>query len=278
MDTNKDLYHFFLDKTWQLTEEWYANLDKSDPAGVYASTDPEAIKAVKQQNYAFHVKFSEVFNKEKSTFLADFENWILMVAQDEEHAQTPLHFIIREFHRTQNQYLDLITEFIETHNEQYSLNEFNSMFRLVTDTMSYVIEWFTEEYNRHAVKRLAAQQELILELSTPVIALSKEVALLPLVGEIDTARAKILHERTLTECSRLGVNRLLLDLSGVVFVDTMVAQQIFQLIDALRLIGVSTSLSGIRPEVAQTAIQLGLSFDNICINSSLAKSIKLAKI
>ncbi len=278
MYSNKELYHFFVEKTWQLTEDWYENLDKSNSSGVYASNDPEIIKAVKQQNYEFHENFAELFRKEEGSFLADFEKWILKVAQDQEHAQTPIHFIIREFHRTQKQYLDLMNEFIEKNKDKLSLKEIHTIYQIISETMGYVIEWFTKEYNRNSEKRLHAQQELILELSTPVIALNNDTALLPLVGEIDTARAKILLEKTLEQCNRLGVNRLLLDLSGVVVIDTMVAHQIFQLVEALSLIGVKTDLSGIRPEVAQTAIQLGLKFDNISVNSSLANAIKLAKI
>ena len=278
MYSNKELYHFFVEKTWQITEDWYENLDKTNSSGVYASNDPEVIKAVKQQNYEFHENFAEVFRKEEGSFLADFEQWILKVAQDQEHAQTPIHFIIREFHRTQNQYLDLMNEFIEKNEDKFSLKEIHTIYQVISETMGYVIEWFTKEYNRNSEKRLHAQQELILELSTPVIALNNNTALLPLVGEIDTARAKILLEKTLEQCNRLGVNRLLLDLSGVVIIDTMVAHQIFQLVEALSLIGVKTDLSGIRPEVAQTAIQLGLKFDNISVNSSLANAIKLANI
>lgn len=278
MYSNKELHHFFVEKTWQLTEDWYENLDKSNSSGVYASNDPEIIKAVKQQNYEFHENFAELFRKEEGSFLADFEKWILKVAQDQEHAQTPIHFIIREFHRTQKQYLDLMNEFIEKNKDKLSLKEIHTIYQIISETMGYVIEWFTKEYNRNSEKRLHAQQELILELSTPVIALNNDTALLPLVGEIDTARAKILLEKTLEQCNRLGVNRLLLDLSGVVVIDTMVAHQIFQLVEALSLIGVKTDLSGIRPEVAQTAIQLGLKFDNISVNSSLANAIKLAKI
>lgn len=278
MYSNKELYHFFVEKTWQLTEDWYENLDKSNSSGVYASNDPEIIKAVKQQNYEFHENFAELFRKEEGSFLADFEKWILKVAQDQEHAQTPIHFIIREFHRTQKQYLDLMNEFIEKNKDKLSLKEIHTIYQIISETMGNVIEWFTKEYNRNSEKRLHAQQELILELSTPVIALNNDTALLPLVGEIDTARAKILLEKTLEQCNRLGVNRLLLDLSGVVVIDTMVAHQIFQLVEALSLIGVKTDLSGIRPEVAQTAIQLGLKFDNISVNSSLAIAIKLAKI
>ncbi|KAB7669942.1 STAS domain-containing protein [Bacillus sp. B1-b2] len=278
MYVNNQLYQFFIEKTWSLTEEWYTSIDKSNTAGIYATENPSVIELLKQQNYEFHVKFSEVFNKEKEAFLFDFKSWILKVASDPEHTQTPIQFIIKEFHRTQEQYLKLAKLFIERDKDNYSIQEIHQIYHSITVTMNHVIEWFTKEFNKNAEKRLHAQQELILELSTPVIALNRNVALLPLVGEIDTTRAKILLEKTLEECNRLGINVLLLDLSGVVIIDTMVAQQIFQLIDALSLIGVKTHLSGIRPEVAQTAIQLGLKFDKVSVNSTLAKSIKLAYI
>ncbi|RVT57213.1 STAS domain-containing protein [Niallia taxi] len=272
MDSNK-LYTFFLDKTWDLTEDWYANVSKNDSSGVYASSEPEVIKTVKQQNYEFHLHFAEIFNQDRETYVQEFEQWVLKVAQDEEHSSTPIQFIIREFHSTQKQYLDLVNDYLENNSSKYTLKDIHSLYNLVVETMSQVIEWFTIEYNKNAENRLFSQQELILELSTPVITLNNKVALLPLVGEIDTARAKILLERTLEECSRLRTEHLLLDFSGVVVIDTMVAHQIFQLLDALSLIGVKTHLSGIRPEVAQTAIQLGLKFKDISITSSLAHAI-----
>ncbi len=80
---------------------------------------------------------------------------------------------------------------------------------------------------------------MILELSSPIITLSKSTALLPLVGDIDTERAKFILENTLQACAKRRVEHLLIDLSGVVVVDTMVAHQIFKLIEALNLIGVS---------------------------------------
>ncbi|WP_062350218.1 STAS domain-containing protein [Bacillus kwashiorkori] len=277
MHRNKELYQYFLDESWRLTEQWYDRLNKNKSSGVYASNDPAVIEQVKKQNNEFHQKFAQVFEIDKEPFLKEFEEWIIMVAQDEEHTRTPLHEIIREFHQTQDQYIDFISEFFDLHKDKYPSEEIKLIFRTVIDTMNFVIEWFTEEYNKFSQKKLKAQQELILELSTPVIALSEEIALLPLIGEIDTARAKILLEKTLEQCSKLGVKELLLDLSGVVVIDTAVAHQLFQLIDALALIGVKTSLSGIRPEVAQTAIQLGLTFNNISIHSSLANSINLIK-
>jgi rsbT co-antagonist protein RsbR len=203
MYRNKELYQFFLEKTWALTEDWYKRLDKSDVSGVYASDNIAVINSVKQQNYEFHKHFCEVFIKDETIFFDELEQWIVEIAQDEEHIN-----------------------------------------------------------------------ELIMELSSPVISLNREIALLPLVGDIDTTRAKIMLESTLQQCASLGVNELLLDLSGVVMIDTMVAQQLFQLIKALDLIGVKTTLSGVRPEIAQTSVQLGISFDKVTIKSTLSSAIK----
>ncbi|MFP3490379.1 STAS domain-containing protein, partial [Staphylococcus sp. SIMBA_130] len=83
-------------------------------------------------------------------------------------------------------------------------------------------------------------------------------ALLPLVGDIDSDRATAIFENTLEGCTTKRVDHLFIDLSGVYLVDTRVAQQIFQLITGLKLIGVTATLSGIRPEIAQTAVQLGI--------------------
>jgi rsbT co-antagonist protein RsbR len=278
MHRNKDLYQFLLEKTRQLTEEWYENLDKSKSAGIYSSDDPAIIESVKKQNYEFHQQFCEVFSKDEESFFSEFEKWIVKVAQDEGHLRTPLQMILREFFNTQEQYLNLLDEFAEANKGQYDTRQIDSWRRIMLKCFSEVVTWFTEEYNNHSQKRLEAQQDLIRELSSPVISLTKDIALLPLVGDIDTARAKSMLENTLQQCNKLGVNQLFLDLSGVVMIDTMVAHQLFQLIEALSLIGVKTTISGLRPEIAQTAVQLGLSFDHISIRSTLSSAIKSANL
>ncbi|MBM7691507.1 rsbT co-antagonist protein RsbR [Peribacillus deserti] len=273
MHRNNDLYQFLMSKSWELTEDWYEQLDKNDPKGVYSSKDPIVIQTVKQQNHEFHERFFKVFNQDETTFFKGLEEWIFKIAQDEEHSGTPLQFIHREFFRTQDQYIDLINEFANLHKVEYSNSEVASWYQIVMKTFGKIIIWFTEEHTTYSQRKLQAQQELIMELSSPVIGLNSNVALLPLVGDVDTSRAKFMLENTLEQCSRLGVNQLFLDLSGVVMIDTMVAQQIFQLIEALSLIGVKTTLSGLRPEIAQTAVQLGLSFDKISIKSTLSSAI-----
>ncbi|SES24649.1 rsbT co-antagonist protein RsbR [Gracilibacillus ureilyticus] len=273
-----NIYDFFNSKTRELTEQWYNKLDKTGSRGVYSSDSEDTIAAVKEQNHEFHQLFIEIFRCDEGEFMDNLESWIIKIAHDEAHGHTPIHEIIREFHETQLQYQKLLNEYFKLNKSQYSLDEIFNLNNLITDTMGKVIEWYTKEYNDNAERKLVAQQKLIVELSTPVIALDNHIALLPLVGEIDTNRARILLEKTLEDCASLNIDHLLLDLSGVVVIDTMVAHQIFQLIESLSLIGVKTHLSGIRPEIAQTAIQLGLNFNEISINSSLSKAIKVVNI
>lgn len=278
MYKNKELHEFLLEKAWELTEDWYESLDKSEPFGVYSNTDPEAVKLLKKQNYELHVQFFQLFVQEESMFIQDFEDWIIRVANDGQHLATPTHSMLREFFRVRGKYLDYIKEFVSLNRGKYSQEMIDLWNEKVFETMDKVVIWFMEEHYKFSTQRLQCQQEMINELSSPVITLNKNIALLPLVGDIDTARAKFILENTLEQCSQKRVTHLLIDLSGVVMIDTMVAHQIFQVIDALSLIGVKTTLSGVRPEIAQTAIQLGLRFDNVSITSTLSKAISSSSI
>lgn len=273
MHRNKELHTFLLDKAWQLTEDWYTALDKSDPHGVYASNDPETIQTLKRQNYEFHLHFCQVFVEENSVFLSNLENWIVMVAKDEEHLNTPVQYVLREFFQVQEQYLNFVKEFVSLHEGEYSEEIIESWNRIIIKTFAKIMLWFVEENHNYSEQKLQAQQKTINELSSPVITLNRNAGLLPLVGEIDLTRAEWILENTLTKCAEKGYTHLFIDLSGVVKVDQTVANQLFQLIEALKLIGVSTILSGLRPEIAQAVVQLGLSFEDVSITATLSQAI-----
>lgn len=272
MHNNQGVYQYFIDNTDRLTEEWYNNLTKDDPNGIYASTDSYIIETIKKQNNDFHSRLAGLFVKDKKEFLEDVKEWIYEIASDQGHLDTPIHFIIREFIRTREQYFQLIEEYAIQHNigQERVIHWSHSVVKV----LDKIILKYTEEHHNYSNRQLEAQQEMINELSSPVISLSKKRALLPLVGDIDTARAASILENTIKQCAEQKVSQLFIDLSGVVIIDTMVAHQIFQLINGLSLIGVKTTLSGIRPEIATTAIQLGLSFADISIASTLSKAIE----
>ncbi|CAG9620655.1 STAS domain-containing protein [Sutcliffiella rhizosphaerae] len=273
MHRNKDLHNFLLDKAKVLTDEWYESLDKSATVGVYASTDPLVIKTLKKQNFDFHLHLCKIFIEEEDNFFHNFEEWIQTVAQDEEHLNTPIHITLHEFFRVRGQYLEFIAEFVQEHQEEKERElRWN---HVIIKAFDNVVLKFVEENQKYSNERLQAQQEMIQELSSPVIALDNNRALLPLVGDIDTTRAKFILEHTLEQCGEKGINHLYIDLSGVVIIDTLVADQIFNLLKALNLIGVKTTLSGIRPEIAQTTVQLGISFNEVSIRPTLAGALTL---
>jgi rsbT co-antagonist protein RsbR len=275
---NTELYHFLKQRMEELTEEWYETLDKGDPTGIYASTDPEVISRYKSQNRDFHEHFIRLFNMEQQEFTEEFTNWIQKVASDQQHLETPLQYIIREFMRTRLLYLKYINLFADKFPEKVNPGQREVWHTNVIEVFDHVILKFTEETYKYSTYQLQAQQEMINELSSPVISISNEKGLLPLVGEIDTKRAKMIIDNTLKQCVDKRFEHLCIDLSGVALLDTMVAKQLFQLVQSLKLIGVKTTLSGIRPEIASTSVKLGLSLDEIEIKSSLAQALSQNQI
>ncbi|MGI2329764.1 STAS domain-containing protein [Planococcus sp. YIM B11945] len=262
-----------MEKTSDLTEEWYATLDQSHE-GVYGSQDSKTIKALKQQNHDFHVNFCSIFNKEKQVFLDSFQEWVTEIAKDEAHLATPITDIIREFFRTQEQYLNLVEEYGVLYKDEVTPNQLTEWKRDIVTAVNEIILRFSHENAMAAEEKLNAQQQMIIELSSPIIILAEKTGLLPLIGEITSYRAKVMFENTLQKSAKHGLERLFIDLSGVPVIDTMVVHQIFQMIKGLNLIGVKTSLSGIRPDIAQTAVHLGIKFQDIEVYSTLAQAVK----
>ncbi|MCK1994764.1 STAS domain-containing protein [Peribacillus muralis] len=273
MHRNRELYSFLLDKATQLTEDWYATLNKNDKAGVYSSPDRHVIDKLKQQNHQFHLHFFKVFLLEENQFFHDLDEWIEDIGQDEEHLNTPIYFILREFFRTQKQYLDYIEQFAALHEEKYTQAEINAWYKIVVKVFSEVMERFTAANHRYANKIMKAQQQTIAELSSPIISLKDNTALLPLIGDIDTERGMSLLENTLQQCAEKNVTRLFIDLSGVHGIDGTSAHQLSQLIESLHLIGIDTTLSGLRPDIAMKAVKLHLPFDKVTVKSTLAQAI-----
>lgn len=271
---DQDLHTFLCDRAESLTEQWYESLDKSK-GGVYGSTNPAEIQKLKSQNKAFHHNFCKIFDKSNDNYIEEFNNWIDSIAQDEGHQITPLEEIIGEFFRTLNQYMDLLEEYVVQHHEKISVQQIMIWTKEISDSINQIILQFTIQHSKAVANRLNAQQNMIIEMSAPVISLTKEIGFLPLVGEINTHRAQVIFEKALTQCSDKQLGMLFIDLSGVPIIDTMVAHQIFQLISGLKLIGVKAALSGISPEIAQTAIQLGLNFTDIKVYGTLSQAMIL---
>ncbi|MGG3033022.1 RsbT co-antagonist RsbRC [Bacillus stercoris] len=282
MAKNNKLYEYLSQHAETISSTWYETIEETDPNSIYASTDPAVIHNLKSQNLAFNYKINRIFIDDEEVYLPILKEWAFEVTQDPEHLKTPIHYIIREFVRVRDLYVSYVKEFVHLNQNTVKGEEAEDLYHSLIKAFDLVIHIFIEEMYKNTSLQLQAQKDMITELSAPVIVLFHSVGLLPLIGDIDTVRAKLIMENTLHQCAKKKVTQLYIDLSGVAIIDTMVAHQLFSLIEALRLIGVSSTLSGIRPEIAQTAVQLGLSFDDISLRSTLASAIasdlKLKKV
>ncbi|MGD7044999.1 STAS domain-containing protein [Jeotgalibacillus proteolyticus] len=273
MDRDKSLYAYLKDHSEKISEEWYETIEEEDPDAVYASKNPAVIKGLKKQNLEFNYLVNRIFNNEEEYYYTEIQKWAKSIAEDREHQKTPIHKIIREFMRVRNLYLAYIRDYTCKSNDQVSLERMEEWRDRLTRAVDHAITLFVEETFLLSERQIRSQKEMINELSSPVIVLHKGAALLPLIGDIDTERARIIMDSTLFQCMEKQVTHLFLDLSGVLIIDTMVAQQLSHLMTGLKLIGVETTISGIRPEIAQTSVQLGIRFEEGTIKSTLAHAI-----
>lgn len=173
-------------------------------------------------------------------------------------------------------YRDFIGEVVkeEAKAKQLSLEEFYHIISLLDSTVNQVVYYFTLPFLRQYDTLEKQSRMALMELSVPVVPIAEGLAVLPLVGNIDTYRAQILMEQALQHASRLQLSYFIFDLSGVPVIDTAVAQQLFHIVQALKLIGVDTKISGIRPEIAQTIIGLGIDLSYVMTFSNLRQALK----
>lgn len=134
----------------------------------------------------------------------------------------------------------------------------------------------TEAYIKSRDQLIARQQEEMLELSTPVVKLWDGVLALPLIGTLDSARTQVVMESLLNAIVATNSQVAIIDITGVPTVDTLVAQHLLKTITAARLMGAECIISGVRPQIAQTIVHLGINLTDIVTKSKLADAFALA--
>jgi rsbT co-antagonist protein RsbR len=120
------------------------------------------------------------------------------------------------------------------------------------------------------------QQEELLELSTPVVKLWDGVLALPMIGTLDSARTQVVMESLLQRIVETGAEIAIVDITGVPTVDTLVAQHLLKTVTAIRLMGADCIISGIRPQIAQTIVHLGVELQGVTTKATLADALALA--
>ncbi|HEY2110324.1 MAG TPA: STAS domain-containing protein, partial [Dongiaceae bacterium] len=132
-----------------------------------------------------------------------------------------------------------------------------------------------EVYQKSREEVIRRQQDEIAELSTPVVKLWEGILALPLIGTLDSARTQVVMENLLQSIVDTGSAIAIIDITGVPTVDTLVAQHLLKTISAARLMGADCIISGIRPQIAQTMVHLGVELD-VVSKATMADAFALA--
>lgn len=147
----------------------------------------------------------------------------------------------------------------------------------VTSSLFDKLGLFTIEVHQKAREQvILRQQQELLELSTPVVQLWQNVLALPLIGTLDSSRTQVVMESLLEKIVETGAMIAIIDITGVPTVDTLVAQHLLKTIAAARLMGADCIISGIRPQIAQTIVHLGVNLDDVITKATLADAFVVA--
>lgn len=158
---------------------------------------------------------------------------------------------------------------IEGSNVQFVMNVF---IKWIAPLRESIIQAYAFEWER----TISLQKIALQELSASLIPIFDKISVMPLVGTIDTERAKLIMENLLEGVVKQRAEVVLLDITGVPVVDTMVAHHIIQAADAVRLVGAKCMLVGIRPEIAQTIVTLGINLKDFTTTSTLQRGMQEA--
>lgn len=259
---DRALYEEINEKATDISKKWFDTRQKMD-GSVYAKNADTAIEKQLREQHLFTIQtIASGFLPDQELFDENLSQWTKIVVKSRLEWDTPIYEVIAAINKTRNLIWDFITDYslVREEIEKKDVLRWSAIYHPILDML---ISEFSTQYYRLTRSRLKGQERLIEEIDSPVIPVSKGIAVLPLIGIMDERRAASLFESVPVKCVQKHITHLVMDLSGLNNIDTFVANQLFQLTQSLQLLGVETVLSGIRPEVAQTAIHLGLNFSQI---------------
>jgi anti-anti-sigma factor len=245
--------------TGQSFKEFFLlNLDRFHE--LFASESKDILQLIEESTYQMNML--EVYDKKAKLLVGDRQHELIMLAKDlgKIGAKNGFPLVIKlELSHT---FRKLYWNFLHHYYKHVEL-DMEGFFQLGIKTNfildQYIFHYFSS-YIEYKDELLRSHRETIDDLSVPIIPLSATKAVLPIVGTLDTYRAKKVQERTLNQIASLKIQKIIIDLSGVAFMDTAVVGHLFRIVEGIQLLGCKAIITGIRPEIANTMIELGIPF------------------
>ncbi len=261
---NQLVYDFIKRNQDYILTEWMGIMKES--------TDERLIKVVSDQMFTqTSSEFIDMIitnvdskNKEFTLKLSDFAEKVVQLGW-------PLTFVNEGLHKFTLIVINgMVEKGLVTPDNQVNL--VNHLDKWATPINNEIVNIYTQTWER----TVSMQKIALQELSAPLIPVLEGITVMPLVGTIDTERAKQIMENLLTGVVKHRSEVVLIDITGVPVVDTMVAHHIIQAAEAVRLVGAKCILCGIRPEIAQTIVNLGINLNEVITKNTLKKGIEVA--
>ncbi|WP_163971714.1 RsbT co-antagonist protein RsbRA [Oceanobacillus halotolerans] len=231
------------------------NYTKNIPEELFESTNREFVNVI----------FTSIKNQGTRNHLETFSEKLINLGW-------PLSYItdgLQVFRR-------VTIDFILSQSEKVDSDYTSKLLKSVDFWIEPIIRQLVNEYSGSWENIVSLQRVALQELSAPLIPVMENITIMPLIGTIDTERAKLIMENLLDGVIKHNSEVVLIDITGVPVVDTMVAHHIIQAAEAVRLVGATCILVGIRPEIAQTIVNLGIDLDRFPTKSSLRKGFGTA--
>ncbi|QUW23552.1 STAS domain-containing protein [Sporosarcina sp. Marseille-Q4063] len=270
---DKQLYDYMIANLTAISDKWLTLRDEKR-GSIYSLEAGESAEALlREQNRLTNLTVTSILLNDKHLFETNKEEWAREVAESRINSNTSVPEVLGALSKARQTYWSFIEEFAKSKGKEVTSDDllrWGTSIHLAFDEL-YI--HFSEMYYKIMNSRLAVQQSLIEELSFPIIQLNGTIGVLPLIGNIDTFRGEGFLDYIPAKCVELDVTHLFIDLSGVSEIDTMVVQQINPFMQVLKLLGINSTLTGIRPEIAQTSVQLGLEFSHFDTYNSLQQAL-----
>ncbi len=241
------------------SKEWLQYLQNNKSYLISLIRDNGDLKDLEENgNPLLHVIAENILEIDEDSIIQKAKKRGIASAQTE----YPIHMAWELFQSSRGIIWNAIKNYYAESQTKLDEAEFFELERRINDIIDLFIEAYTAQYVTYKDDLLRSHRETVDELTVPIIPLADKVCILPIVGNVDTYRAKKIREKTLMRVSELKAQQLIIDLSGVPFVDTAVVNHLFKIVKGIKLLGCSTILTGISPEIADTMIELGIEIDN----------------
>lgn len=254
---------FVLENSDVIIKEWIKEVENIREEN-YIGKIPDQLLDSTNREFV-NLIFASIRNAGKTGELREFSEKLI-------HLGWPLSYITDGLQVFRRSLIDIILKEIPNEEGDFIFKVLHSVDAWVEP----IIRDLVNEYSGSWEHTVSLQRVALQELSAPLIPVMEGITVMPLIGTIDTERAKLIMENLLDGVIKHDAQVVLIDITGVPVVDTMVAHHIIQAAEAVRIIGSKCILVGIRPEIAQTIVSLGIDLTEYPTKSSLEKGFTAA--